>query len=156
MINRVFFIKSPFPNNRRMRTYMYTYTARGWQAAWTRDTRNGVCACCRVFEGEYTRGTRAGVIVIARPAVARVRFHRRCGAPLVRAHVRYTRVWEYIVACRCERSLGISPRSAQILLRAGINLLPAFRSRSQPCYAYGRELETRQKMGGKRESAGGR
>lgn len=95
--------------------------------------------CTRVLRGRF-RGrvhTRypSGVIVIARPAVARVR--SIVGAPLVHSvhcthtHI-YTHAHTYVreYSCVDVGGTGIFPRPAQILLRAGINLLPAFRSRS--------------------------
>lgn len=104
-----------------------------------RDACHNARACCALaFEGEYTRRCPSGVIVIARPAVARVR--SIVGAPrtrIARARV-CTCTWEY-PRVGVWAGTGIFPRPAQILLRAGINLLPAFRSRSQTFRAYGGE-----------------
>lgn len=100
--------------------------------------------CTRVlrvrFRGRVHTRYPSGVIVIARPAGARS-FHRRRAAhthsqihTYTNTHV-YARVWEYPRVG--VGGTGIFLRPAQILLRAGINLLPAFRSRSQTFRSYG-------------------
>jgi len=68
------------------------------------------------FRGRVHTRRPGGVIVIARPAVAR----RSCTRTRTRARA--------APLCPSPRPARILPRPAQILLRAGINLLPTFRS----------------------------
>jgi len=104
-----------------------------------RDACHNARACCALaFEGEYTRGAQA-VLSLSRDRLSRalVSPSTRRSCTHIRTHTRARThgVWEYP---RVDvGGTGIFPRPAQILLRAGINLLPAFRSRSQTLRAYG-------------------